>query len=212
MNVSRSLFWFLLFLAAPVHFAVAKDDGVGPCAGRPPTFQVYEGTCLPDRLVGYLKCVEKTGGNRLKVSKDESSKSSSDVRIGAEGAGQGVIVKGSGKAQVTRKKVDETIKKLDETYGDRATETCLVAAGLKAERRVKKQGDSGATPKQNAVGEANPRVQQEVETGPVRAEDDSTVIAGAVKGDSANNVEQKVKVKGSVDAKNKSRVEIGTTK
>src|SRR5512142_1214517 len=38
------------------------------CAGRGAGVQGFDGVCLPDRLVGYLKCVEKLGGNRLRVT------------------------------------------------------------------------------------------------------------------------------------------------
>jgi hypothetical protein len=108
----------------------ATVSGGDPCARRPPNYQAFEGVCLPDRLVGYLKCVEKTGGNRITVTKVDTSKSDSDIAIGVEGKGSGLVVEGAAMANLAWKNMDRTIRRLDERYGDSATKTCLRAPGV----------------------------------------------------------------------------------
>ena len=89
---------------------------------------------MPDRLVGYLKCVEELGGNRLKLTTSDATSGSSGVRVEVEGKGSGVIISGSGKVDVGRTTVDSAIKKIDVSYGSGATETCLLAAGISRTR------------------------------------------------------------------------------
>jgi hypothetical protein len=45
---------------------------------------------------------------------------------------------------VGRAKVNDTIKSLDEIYGEKATETCLVAAGIKVDTRPPERANSRA--------------------------------------------------------------------
>lgn len=144
-----------------VVLAVTQDaraaEGAGkrenPCEGRPKRFQAYEGVCLPDRLVGYIKCVIALGGNQLRVTKDESNGSDSHVRVDVAGAAKGVLISGSGRVSVDRKRVDADIKKLDITYGDKATTSCLLAAGIRSPP-PRKRG-SPPVPPQSPTNESN---------------------------------------------------------
>ena len=209
----------LATLAPPASAADSAPSAPDPCPGRA-GFQAYEGSCLPDRLVAYLKCIEKTGGNRLKVTRDESSKNASDLTVGVEGEGKGLVIKGAGKVNVGRKKVDEAIKKVDEVYGDRSAE-CLLAAGLTVPAATRRPGPAPAaktatTPAISAAagksgGDAS-GVRQELNTGAVSASEGGTVKGATVSGATGKNVDQKVKVSGSVNATKGGTVELGTVK
>jgi hypothetical protein len=128
----------------------ATGSGGNPCAGRPPTYQAFEGACLPDRLVWYLKCVEKMGGNRITVTRVDTSRSDSGIRIGVEGKGSGMVVEGAGMANFAWQNVGESIRRLDERYGDNATKTCLKVPGLEgADHAVK--GVKGVSTRQHCL-------------------------------------------------------------
>jgi hypothetical protein len=103
----------------------AKGGGGDPCAGRPRTYQAFEGVCLPDRLVAYLKCVEKTGGNRLVVERDETSKGNSGFVVRLGGTLRKFVVEGVGEAEAVRNTVNESIIGLHEIYGSNSTKLCL---------------------------------------------------------------------------------------
>lgn len=192
--------------------ARAAENAANPCAGRPATYQPFEGTCLPDRLVAYLKCMEKTGGGRISVNKEETSKNGTDLVVSAEGQGSGVIIKGSGKAGLSRKKVDESIRKLAEVYGDH-TGPCLIAAGLKPSGKADPKAPGNRTsPKGGATPPAAPGIHQELTVGEVKASDHSTIRGGTIENGSARNVDQKIDVKGRVEAKGGSTVDLGNIK
>jgi len=169
----RPLAFLLLSLVAALSLdegsasgANASDD---PCGKHPKDFQVYEGVCLPDRLVGYIKCVAATGGNQLRVTRIDSSGSDSKLRIGAAGKGEGVVIKGEGQADLNKESVERAIRNVDIIYGNDATSRCLVAAGISthsSDTTAETAPRLGTLPPNTAPPKQNPPRQQNSGTRP----------------------------------------------
>jgi hypothetical protein len=102
--------------------------------------------------------------------------------------------------------VDQTIKKLDVIYGDQATATCLVAAGIRPPPTSSRGSKNRAQP----VGQPAPPssgTDQQVETGAVSADSKAKVTVGKVEA-SSSSTRQKIKT-GDLKASGDSQVEIG---
>jgi len=97
------------------------------CPAGPEGLQPYKGNCLPTRLVGFLKCVEETGGNRVTITQTDGENGSSDMRIQLAGSGEGVLVSGTGNGLFNQRRINETIKRLSVQYGADALRACLDA-------------------------------------------------------------------------------------
>lgn len=181
-----------------------------PCAGHTKGFQVYGKFCLEDKLVGYIECVNHLGGNRLRVTQSNASQSGSDVKVQAEGKGEGIIIKAAGQAGVDVKNVDDVIRKIDVMYGGQAVNTCMEAAGIKRSPGPVR----GRTSRQNrqrvvesAAAKGATGNDQDVEVGTVVAESKGRITVGkSTQGGSSTK--QKVKT-GDIKVSNESQAEIG---
>jgi hypothetical protein len=96
--------------------------------------QMFEGVCLSNRMIAYLKCLEKIDGGKLHITKDEETSKPSSVTVELQGEGGTVLAKGSGKVKIDTRNDQKSIRKLDETLSPDAVTGCIQLAGI--ERRA----------------------------------------------------------------------------
>jgi hypothetical protein len=115
--------------SATAALGAPAEDG----ARCPADMQMFEGVCLSNRMIAYLKCLEKIGGGKLHVTKDEETSKPSSVTVELQGEGGTVLAKGSGKVKIDTRNDQKSIRKLDETLSPDAVTGCIQLAGI--ERR-----------------------------------------------------------------------------
>jgi outer membrane protein OmpA-like peptidoglycan-associated protein len=90
--------------------------------------QLFEGVCLSDRMVAYLKCLDRSGNARLRVVQDEKTAKPSNLTVEVAGAAGGKILKGSGRVMVDRRSDEQSIRRLDQAISPHALTACLRAS------------------------------------------------------------------------------------
>ena len=114
-----------LFCFGVSSLAVAEEP-----AACPPDMQRFEAVCLSNRMIAYLKCLEKINGGRLHIAKDETDTKPSSVTVEIEGEGHAAIAKGSGKVKIDSRNDQTSIRKLDETISPDVVTGCIELAGV----------------------------------------------------------------------------------
>ena len=114
-----------LFCFGASSLAVAEEP-----AACPPDMQRFEAVCLSNRMIAYLKCLEKINGGRLHIAKDEADAKPSSVTVEIEGEGHAAIAKGSGKVKIDSRNDQTSIRKLDETISPDVVTGCIELAGV----------------------------------------------------------------------------------
>lgn len=101
--------------------------------------QKYEGQCLSDKMVGYLKCLDHSGNARVRITKrdDRTNKRGYEIEVGGgtdDSANGKLIGQAHVSANLHSKLVapDENtaIQRIDETLSPDASSNCLLAADI----------------------------------------------------------------------------------
>jgi len=88
----------------------------------------HDAVCLSDHMVAYLTCLESTGSGLITVEKDGSNAASTQVKVGVEGGGSGLVVKGKGKVSVDTKKENVAINKIRQQFDPKNSTNCFQGA------------------------------------------------------------------------------------
>jgi hypothetical protein len=105
-------------------------------AGCPTGFQPYGGRCVSQPMADYISCLEAAGGNQATAKTELDKQLAGQVAGGAQGSGQGAIIKGAGSLTLSRGTEQKIVEKVDKQWFAGGGSDCLKAFELQLRAKL----------------------------------------------------------------------------